>query len=219
MSQGMVFGFVSQGGVSLSAESFSKTTGKNLASVPMTDLNTMTGTVVNFSWGVPTSCEHPEKVIQSLELVYTDTDLANLLNYGVEGVHYVTREGSQIIDYPEGVDSQSCGYGSFIGSYGDITKTYQRAPITDEFIASIPNYMIPNAPVSKYLGYNFDTSSVAAEVAAVNAVIGQYAPALECGIVDPNVVLPEFLSALETAGIDKVIAENQAQLDAWLATK
>ena len=54
---------------------------------------------------------------------------------------------------------------------------------------------------------------------AVSAVIGQYAPALECGIVDPDEMVPEFLNALEAAGMSEVIAENQAQLDAWLAAE
>ena len=54
---------------------------------------------------------------------------------------------------------------------------------------------------------------------AVSAVIGQYAPALECGIVEPEETIPAFIDALETAGINEVIAENQAQLDAWLAAK
>lgn len=219
MSQGMCFGFVSNSGVTMSDAYWSGTTGKNVASVPMTDIITKGGDVVNFCWGVPTTCEHPEKVVQFLELLYTDTDLANLMNYGVEGVHYVTHEGSRIISYPDGVDAMSCGYGSFVGTYGDNSKIYQREPLTDEFVATIPQYMVPNAPVSKYMGYTFDQSNVAAQVAAVSAVFAQYAPSLECGIVDPNVALPEFLNALETAGINDVIAENQAQLNAWLASK
>lgn len=219
MSQGMCFGFAGGGGVGMSDAYWSSTTGKNIASVPMSDINTSGGNIVNFCWGVPSTCEHPEKVVQFLELLYTDTDLANLMNYGIEGVHYVTHEGSQIISYPEGIDAMSCGYGSFVGTYGDNSKIYQREPLTDEFVASIPDYMVPKASVSKYLGYTFDQSNVATQVAAVSAVYAQYAPALECGIVDPDEVLPEFLSALETAGINDVIAENQAQLNAWLASK
>ena len=46
-----------------------------------------------------------------------------------------------------------------------------------------------------------------------------YLASLECGIVDPEEKIPEFLDALEAAGIDEVIAENQAQLDAWLSAK
>lgn len=219
MTQGMNFGFVSQGGVGMSTAYFSKITGKNIGAIPMSDINTKNGNVLNFCWGVPSTCEHPEKVVKFLELMFTDTDLANLLNYGIEGVHYVTREGSQIIDYPEGIDSSSCGYGAFVGSYGDATKIYQRAPMTDEFVATIPDYMYPKAPVSKYLGYTFDESPVSTELAAVNAAIGQYGPTLECGLVDPEEVIPEFISALKAAGIDTVIAENQKQLDAWLASK
>jgi len=35
--------------------------------------------------------------------------------------------------------------------------------------------------------------------------------------VDVDSVLPEFRQALKDAGIDKVIAEKQRQLDEWLA--
>lgn len=217
MTQGSIFGFVSKGGVSMSDAYFSKITGKNIASVPMADVCTYANDVTNFSWGVSSSCENPQKVVDFLELLYTDTDLANIMNYGIEGTHYVTNEGSQIISYPDGVDSQTCGYGNFIGTFGDVSKIYQREPLTDEFVASISDYMYPNAKSSEFLGYTFDPSSVSTEVTAVTAVIGQYAPALACGTVDPDEMIPEFNKALKDAGMDKIIEENQKQLDAWLA--
>ena len=83
-------------------------------------------------------------------------------------------------------------------------------------VENIPNFMYPNAPASKFVGYTFDSSSVSTEVSAVSAVIGKYAPALECGTVDPEQMIPEFLNALEAAGMNKIIEENQKQLDAWL---
>ncbi len=216
MTQGLIFGFVSNGGVSMSDAYFAKTTGKNIASIPMSDLITKSGNIVNFCWGVSTSCERPEKVVEFLELMYTNTDLANILNYGIEGTHYVKNGDSPIISYPEGVDASSCGYGTFVGSYGDASKIYQREPLTEEFMENIPNFMYPNAPASKFVGYTFDSSSVSTEVSAVSAVIGKYAPALECGTVDPEQMIPEFLNALEAAGMNKIIEENQKQLDAWL---
>jgi putative aldouronate transport system substrate-binding protein len=51
----------------------------------------------------------------------------------------------------------------------------------------------------------------------VTAVVGQYAPALDCGTVDPEEMVPQFLQALENVGMNDIIAENQKQLDAWLA--
>jgi putative aldouronate transport system substrate-binding protein len=43
----------------------------------------------------------------------------------------------------------------------------------------------------------------------------QYANALETGTIDPKDKLAEFISKLKAAGIDKIIAEKQKQLDAW----
>ena len=40
---------------------------------------------------------------------------------------------------------------------------------------------------------------------------------MEYGTVVLDTVYPEFLKALESAGIDKIITENQKQLDEWLA--
>jgi putative aldouronate transport system substrate-binding protein len=219
MTQGMIFGFVSNGSPSISKAYMSKITGKNIEAAPMADIITKTSGVVNFSWGVSTSCERPEKVVEFLEMLYTNKDVANLLSYGIEGVHYTTTEGSQIIGYPEGVDAMNCGYGSFVGSFGNILDIYQREPYTDEDIASFSDFIYPNAPSSKFMGYTFDPSNVSTALTAVSAVIGQYAPALECGIVDPEEMIPEFVSALEDAGMNEIIAENQAQLDAWLAAK
>lgn len=219
MTQGAIFGFVSNGGVGMSAAYWSKITGKNIAGIPMADISTSADNVVNFSWGVSSSCTQPQKVIDFLELLYTNTELANIMNYGIEGTHYITNEGSQIISYPEGIDATSCGYGNFVGTYGDNSKIYQREPLTDEFVSNISAFMYPNATPSKFLGYTFDPSNVTTEITAVTAVVGQYAPALECGTVDPEQMIPEFIDALNAAGIEKIIAENQSQLDAWLAAQ
>ncbi len=217
MSQGTVFGYVTQIGTGTSVAYWSAQTGKTLASIPISDVSITASGVVNLSWGISSTCERPEKVIEFLELLYTDAELANLISYGIEGTHYITQEGSKIIKYPDGIDSMSVGYGSFIGPFGDSTQIYYREPLTDQFVTTIPNFGLGKAKVSQYMGYTFDTSKVQTELTAVNAVISQYAPSLACGIVDTEKTISEFLSALTTAGIDKVIAENQAQLDAFIA--
>lgn len=217
MSQGMIFGYVAGNSAAMSNAYWSRTTGKNLGCIPMMDVMISTTEVVNFSWGVSTSCERPEKAVEFLELLYTNTELANLMNYGIEGTHYVTTEGSQIIKYPEGMDSSTCPYGSFVGSYGDTMKIYQREPLTDEDVANFTKFKAPAAIASKFMGYSFDPSEVQTAITAVTAVIGQYAPALDCGTVDPETMLPEFLEALDAAGMQTIIDANQKQLDAWLA--
>ena len=68
---------------------------------------------------------------------------------------------------------------------------------------------------SKALGFNFDSSSVKTEVTAVTNVVAKYALGLESGVLDPDKSLPEFIKGLKAAGIDKIIAEKQKQLDEW----
>ncbi|HPW42148.1 MAG TPA: DUF3502 domain-containing protein, partial [Bacillota bacterium] len=53
------------------------------------------------------------------------------------------------------------------------------------------------------------------EIAAVNNLWDKYVPALETGSIDPEVNVPKFLEELKAAGIDKVIAEKQEQLNEW----
>lgn len=216
MSQGMIFGCVASCGTGMSTAYWSKTTGKNLGYIPISEVTINSASVINFSWGVSTSCERPEKAVEFLELLYTNTELANIMNYGIEDVHYVTTEGSKIIRYPEGLDGSNCPYGSFVGTYGDTMAIYQREPLTDEDVENFKNFQAPQATPSKFMGYSFDPSEVQTAITAVTAVINQYAPALECGTVDPEVMIPEFLEALDAAGMQTIIDANQEQLDAWL---
>lgn len=217
MQAGTVFAMPSNSGAGMNEAYWSKQTGKNLKAVPMTDVNTTADNVINFCWGVSSTCENPEKAVKFLELMYTNTELANLLNYGIEGTHYVTTEGSKIIDYPEGVDGGSSAYGNFVGTYGNNLEIYQRAPLDEAFVENLKNLAYPNANCSKYIGYTFDSSSVATQVTNVSAVVTKYSPSLTCGVVDPDTMIDEFISELEKAGINDIIEENQRQLDEYLA--
>ena len=53
------------------------------------------------------------------------------------------------------------------------------------------------------------------EIAAVSNVVDQYNKVLTYGDVDPAVEYPKFIDALKTAGIDKIVADFQAQADEW----
>jgi putative aldouronate transport system substrate-binding protein len=47
--------------------------------------------------------------------------------------------------------------------------------------------------------------------------VQRYTKGLESGVLDPDTVLPEFISELESAGINTIIEEKQRQLDEWAA--
>lgn len=71
------------------------------------------------------------------------------------------------------------------------------------------------ADPSPVTGFTFNADPVKTEIANCAAVISEMIPVLSNGAAAPAGLLPQFLSRLENAGIDTIIAEKQAQLDAW----
>lgn len=169
-------------------------------------------------WGIPVSCENPEKAMEFLNLMYANADVANLLSNGIEGLNYKFVD-ENVITYADGVDPANPGYGRVFSRFGDQMKLYQWLPATPNYQAELAEFN-ESALDSRSLGYTFDPDPVAAEVAAVNEVIALYLPPLECGLVDDvDTAIAEFNTQLENAGIDRIIAENQRQLDMWLETR
>ncbi len=221
MSNGQCFGYTTSSGVGSSRAYWANITGKNLGRSVIRAALLTTGYTNTQSWGIASNCENPEKVVQFLDLLYTNTALANLMNYGIEGKHYVKLEGAQnIIAYPEGTNSSTVGYaGDMLQWFGDTKKVFQRTPNTDEFFATIDNYGLAGATKSNCLGYTFDTANVTTQLTAVQNVVNEYKATLTTGNVNPEEAVPGFIQALKDAGIDEIIKENQSQLDAWLAAK
>jgi putative aldouronate transport system substrate-binding protein len=170
-----------------------------------------------FMWAIPSYSKNGKQAMQMLNLMYSDKDLFNLLNWGIEGKHYVkTADG--LIDFPQGVNSSNSGYpvfssfmwGNQLLSYvfkGDSPKLY------DEYAE-----LNKTAIKSKGLGFIYDAGSKKTENAACLNVWQQYDKSLGVGAVDPNKVLPVFINKLKAAGVDKIIADKQQQFDEWLKT-
>lgn len=175
---------------------------------------TTTDSIQVVSWAIPRGTTAPNKAMQFMNLLYTDPDIENLLSYGVEGKHYVVQDNG-LINYPEGVNADNTGYNLNMGwMFGNqmITHIWEgNSPTLWQDTLEFND----NAYKAKSLGFVFDGSPVKTEIAALTAVGEQYRLALETGSVDPESILPRFLRALKDAGIDKVIAEKQRQLDEW----
>ena len=164
----------------------------------------------------------------SLELVSKGRELADrlgvkvealLLGNGVEGLNYVVREDGTL-DFPEGENMMNCGWTGIGASYslpncnGCPVWFYQPADYW-KLLWDFNEISVP----SLALGFTFDPDPVADQVTACANIIAQYYLPLINGEVDIDTMLPVFQQALHDAGIDNIIAEKQAQLDAWLAAR
>jgi putative aldouronate transport system substrate-binding protein len=162
---------------------------------------------------ISSTSEDPERAMMFINLLHTDKELNNLLNFGIEGVHY-TRNG-EIISPTDRTGDYSPGsawmFGNQFLNYVWESEDPEKWNKFREFNQ--------NAHVSPALGFVFNSDPVKSEVGALSNVIEQYQRALESGSVDPEKVLPEYLSALRAAGLDKVIAEKQRQFDEFRANK
>lgn len=150
-----------------------------------------------------------------MNLMYTDKDIANLFIYGIEGKHYV-KVSDNTIDYPAGIDKKTVGYSWDSWLYANPSIAYlMKSDLQDMW--KLTAEANQKAVKSKALGFSFNAELVKNEVTALKNVTDQYVKGLESGTLDPADKLPEFRTKLKAAGIDKVIAEKQKQLDAWAA--
>lgn len=173
---------------------------------------------VSNQWYIVHQSEQPEKAMQVLNEIYSNPDLSNLLVNGIEGVHYVKDEANGVLTYPEGVDASNTTYSSVAWVWPNELNTIpweaDGADIwkeTEEFNNS--------AKDSLCLGFVWDNSKVLNEITACNNVKAKYENALNTGGLDPATALPKMIQELKDAGVDTIIAEKQAQVDAWMASK
>lgn len=161
-----------------------------------------------FMMSIPKNTQDPDRAAQLLNLLYTDKDIANLIANGVEGKHYVDAGNGQI-KAPEG--GSNYVFNQWQVGNNSLAKVWQG---TAPDIWEQTKEFNKKSTFSKALGFSFDSTPVKNEVAAVVNVNNQYKAGLESGTLDPS-KLDEFVTKLKAAGMDKIIAEKQKQLDAW----
>lgn len=190
--------------------------GVEMVMAPIKSAFSYTGKVNTFGWGILNNSKDPESAMKVLDLMYSDPTFLNMLDWGLEGVHYQMKEGSdRIITFADGVDSSNSGYfHNWSFAFGDQLSAYFWDGTEEDFPEAVRE-LNSNAIQSKAMGFAYDVTPVKNEYTAVTNVVNQYEAALTLGCIDPDENLPKFLSALEAAGMSKIVAEKQAQLDAW----
>lgn len=201
------------------ATNASNQTGQPLEGKALGNAVINTNNVTNQPFCVASTSKHPEAALKFLNLTYCDADIANLIQWGIKDRDYVVNEDGTV-QPPEGFDSASVPYPGGYMNYGNMCSglEYPAVGTSQESVEfGVDNNY--NAKHSHSFGFVFDPSNVTAQYAAVNNVIMQYYCGLDCGSVDPETAIPEFNQALKDAGIDEIIAEKQAQYDAWKAAQ
>ncbi|TVY08334.1 ABC transporter substrate-binding protein [Paenibacillus cremeus] len=196
----------------------SRSIGKEMVSVEIAPATTLTNNITKFMWSIAKNSKDPSRAMMFLDLLYSDKEIINLLDWGIEGKDYV-KAGDNMIDYPSGVNATSVEYGLNLNwLFGNSFISYVFKPDPADLWDRMGKFN-KEAAKSKALGFTFDVTPVKTEVATVTNVINQYQIGLETGTLDPQKELPDYIKKLKDAGMDKVIAEKQKQLDEWKKTR
>ncbi|CAM4486745.1 putative aldouronate transport system substrate-binding protein [Paenibacillus endophyticus] len=184
-----------------------------LAQISMSEKTVATSETAGSMLGVSFTSKDPARAMMLINLLHTDKEINNILNFGIEGDHF-TRNG-EIITATDNTANYNPGsawmFGNQFLNYVWDTEDPEKWAKFKEFNQ--------NAKVSPGLGFVFDSEPVKAEVGALANVIRQYQRALETGSVDVDKTLADYEKKLKDAGVEKVVAEKQKQFDAFLASK
>lgn len=179
-----------------------------------------TGECTTYLWHVTSFSQQKELAWKVLAEFYLNPELDNLLSNGVEGYNYVKNDDGTI-RFPDGEDMTNCGWTGLGTTYSFPNVTgcplwFYQAPNMFEMWEESDK----EAKASLALGFIFDAEPVADQVTACANVWGQwYLPIINGEVPDIDAALAQFQQDLHDAGIDAIVAEKQAQLDAWLAAK
>ncbi|HEX3053785.1 MAG TPA: ABC transporter substrate-binding protein [Aggregatilineaceae bacterium] len=190
-------------------------TGRDIKMVRLGQPYLTTSAVNALTWSVASTSKHPEAALKFMNLIFSDKDVINLIIYGLEGRDYV-KVDAEHVRYPDGKDANTVPYTAQLscGIVGNQFIQYAMEGTNMEDL-KLWDYENKNSAFSPAFGFTFDNSSVSNEISAVQNVINEYLPGLGTGSTDPDKELPKFIDKLKDAGMDKIIAAKQKQLDAW----
>jgi putative aldouronate transport system substrate-binding protein len=157
---------------------------------------------------VNSKARFPEQCVEFLNILNTDSEVRNLINFGIEGKHYNLTSNGQV----NRISSNYAGVQYTQGNWF-ILNTIVGEPLNkwDTF-----KKFNKGAYTSKALGFNPELVLLTQDIAQIKKVCDKYYSAIMTGTVDLDKYLPRYLDELNQAGIQKVQKELQRQIDEWV---
>ena len=184
--------------------------GNDWVSFPLSEgvINTMA--VQSTLTAVNVNSEHPEKAIQLFDYIFGSEEVSNMLFFGLEGQDYELVNG-RVQTLPDCWVASAWMLGNQFNAYltvNDVDGVWEETMKGNEEAALDPLF-----------GFVPDRTPIETEMATCEAIWLEYKDILYYGLQDYNTVVPEMLDKMNKAGLEKVTAELQSQVDEFLASK
>ncbi len=154
--------------------------------------------------------EQAKACIDFMGLLYTDSKLADLYTFGIEGEDYTYDESGKVVQTSE----------KYHHSMWESASATIVTPLNNEPDNKADLYKDFNggANTSCAAGFRFDKTPVESQFAACQNVFEQYGFVLENGgvaVADVESTIAAYQAALDEAGYQDVLAEFQKQYNEW----
>lgn len=187
--------------------------------IRMGDFNYFTSYVIGTMNAISSTSKNPARVMKFIELMRTDPYVHSLLQFGIEGVHYEKDESNPNrikVHYDNGWNNSRFGWG--LGS----EFTSYLLPDQSDDLWERTKEINDTTPLTPYIGFSFNplvSYNIQQKIASCRAIVDQYVTGLCQALYEYSEyesIYYEFISKLDAAGAEDIIAEKQRQLNEFL---
>lgn len=164
-----------------------------------------TMTAINYA------CKNPDAALKMYTVMWTDPEIYNILNFGIEGEHYNKVADDRVEQIADSGWSMAGMLGWQLGNQFNAWKL----PGQNDDVWEETEAINQNAVKSALAGFAFDSSAVSAEVAQMNAKNAETVSPWMTGI-DYDTVYDGWSDVMDNAGGEAVRAALQEQIDAFI---
>ena len=182
-----------------------------------------TGTIVATSGSanmtlINANSKNKERALMMIELLMTDKECYDLLQYGIEGRQYEIQDGKIVKPASYNEEKDAGGFCAWAMRTDDLSIPYASE---DERRYTLNEEWKKVAVQNPYTGFTFDDTDVSAELSAISNVNSQLGMQIMLGKTaqDPKDAVAEYRKQLEAAGINDVIEAVKTQYADFLASK
>jgi putative aldouronate transport system substrate-binding protein len=167
---------------------------------------------------VPATTDTPEAGLMFLDWLYSSKENHDLFLYGIEGRHYHAEGEDRMEPVLNASDQPLYAHQFWQVAWAPFTRFNVTAPEkqVEQFTQPLPASQKQEGIV---LGFGFDSQPVNTEYTNILAARQEVLFPIKWGVVEYDEYFDELDQRMRAAGIDRVVAEYQRQLDEYLASK
>lgn len=197
--------FIAQGWSTAAKTTWGPNMGVEAEAIQYTEPMVSNGTVRGSLNGIYSGSKNPEKALEFLQLINTDSYVRDAFYYGLEGENFNYTEDGKI----EKLNSEWTMAGYTQGTFFNVSQLAGEEINQWDEVAELN----AKAKGSVLLGFDLDTTNIQNELANCRAVWQKYRSEVLTGARNPEELVETITAELEASGFNKIMEEAQKQID------